>query len=92
LEYYADFGRAVNSSYRRLQDTTDYVIFDLSLRPQGGQAEGGAFHMDGTTAIGRDAGSPRPSGEAEELRGHDRATIPKPRPAALSLTGWPAGG
>jgi 4-amino-4-deoxy-L-arabinose transferase-like glycosyltransferase len=30
LDRYPDFGRAVTTSYRRVQETEDYVIFDLS--------------------------------------------------------------
>jgi len=34
LDHYADFARHVNASYRRLQETESYVIFDLSRRPE----------------------------------------------------------
>jgi len=33
LDQYAEFGRHVNTSYRRLQETENYVIFDLSTLP-----------------------------------------------------------
>ena len=32
FDQYPDFGRAVTTSYRRVQETEDYVIFDLSPR------------------------------------------------------------
>jgi 4-amino-4-deoxy-L-arabinose transferase-like glycosyltransferase len=34
LDHYADFARHVNASYRRLSETENYVIFDLSMRPE----------------------------------------------------------
>lgn len=33
LDHYTDFGRHVNALYRRLQETEDYVVFDLSSPP-----------------------------------------------------------
>ncbi len=56
FDQYPEFGRVVTASYRRVQETEDYVIFDLSLHPRVTRDDASVPMTDGAQTL--DQGDP----------------------------------